>query len=134
VGHEISEGAGEGYVGIDGEGQVRLSRRRNGDILGRGVRDVSCGRGRGVGEIVVAGVGAADADAAHRYRFAGAHGSVGERRRRVAVGQGVAGDLVIGQGDRGRGGAVLYLVDAGGRDRQAPGGDVGRARGRGRGQ
>src|SRR5256885_2232817 len=79
--------------------------------------DVGGGAGGGVGG-VVGRVGARDRDAADRHRLAAAHVLVAEQSAGVAVGHVVAADLVVRQGHRGRGGAVVDLVDAGGADGQ----------------
>src|SRR5207245_4810412 len=76
-------------------------------------------------ERVVGGVGTRDADPRHADRLGRADGLGGEGRARVGVGEDVTRDPVVGQGDRGRGRAVVDLVDAGGRHGQSPGGDVG---------
>ena len=66
----------------------RGDRERSGRDVGRRAR-------RGV-ERVVAGVGPADRDARYAHRLAGPDVLVGERRAGIAIGDGVAGDLVVG--------------------------------------
>src|SRR5207248_1646776 len=79
-------------------------------------------------EGVVGGVGAADGDAGDAHALGRAHVLVREGRRRVAVGQEIAGHPVVGQGHGGEGGAVVDLVHAGRAHGQRTSGDVGGGR------
>src|SRR5204862_55133 len=98
-------GQGDGGAGA---AVVDLVDAAGGDGQGP-LGDVGGGAGGGV-DGVVAGVAARDADAADRHGLAGAHVLVVERRAGVAVGEHVAADPVIGEGDGGRGGAVVDLA------------------------
>src|SRR6059058_4953695 len=99
------------------------------DAVGRhrqGARgDVGGGRGGGVGQGVVGGVCTADRYAAHADGVAVGDVLVGKGGSGVAVGEDVTRDPVVGEGHRGRGGAVVDLVHPGSRDGERPRGDVG---------
>src|SRR5439155_15902326 len=99
------------------------------DAVGRhrqGARgDVGGGRGGGVGQGVVGGVRTADRYAAHADGVAVGDVLVGKGGSGVAVGEDVTRDPVVGEGHRGRGGAVVDLVHPGSRDGERPRGDVG---------
>src|SRR5439155_731912 len=87
--------------------------------------DIGAGAGGGIGCGVVGRIGAAQGDATHQDALGGANVRVGETGAGVAGGEAVAGRSIIGEGDRGAGGAVIDLVDPGGRYAQRAGSDVG---------
>src|SRR5262249_52300287 len=139
----VGEGGGAGSCGEhiaghpvigkgDGGGGITVVNLANARCAhGQGpLAYVGGGGSRGVGGGIFVGVGAADADAGDFNALVEADVFGVEGRRCVSDGQDVARHTTVAEGDGGRGGSVVDLIDAGGGNRQRVLGDVRGRRGR----